>query len=97
MKLVDTQTAKPLILFTLPLGALGAIAARHVPVQMLRLGYGAAMCGLAWLLIRDEPRGKAPNGGAFIAGLISTGVGEATLPALVQRSRFPVPVANRFG
>lgn len=31
--------------------------------------------------------------GAFIAGLISTGVGEATLPTLVRRSRFPVPVA----
>jgi uncharacterized membrane protein YfcA len=33
------------------------------------------------------------GGGAFVAGLISTGVGESTLPALVQRLRFPVPVA----
>lgn len=31
--------------------------------------------------------------GAFVAGLISTGVGEAALPLLVRRSRFPVPVA----
>jgi uncharacterized membrane protein YfcA len=31
--------------------------------------------------------------GAFLTGLISTGVGEATLPTLVRRSRFPVPVA----
>jgi uncharacterized protein len=31
--------------------------------------------------------------GAFVAGLISTGVGEATLPPLVRRSRFPVAVA----
>ena len=31
--------------------------------------------------------------GAFLAGLISTGVGEATLPTLVRRSRVPVPVA----
>ena len=31
--------------------------------------------------------------GAFFAGLISTGVGEATLPGLVRRSHFPVPVA----
>lgn len=31
--------------------------------------------------------------GAILAGLISTGVGEATLPGLVRRSRFPVPVA----
>ncbi len=31
--------------------------------------------------------------GAVMAGLISTGVGEMTLPALVRRSRFPLPVA----
>ncbi|MEJ7754532.1 MAG: sulfite exporter TauE/SafE family protein [Candidatus Limnocylindrales bacterium] len=31
--------------------------------------------------------------GAFFAGLISTGVGEATLPGLVRRSRFPLAVA----
>jgi len=31
--------------------------------------------------------------GAFFAGLISTGVGEATLPGLVRRSRFPIAVA----
>ena len=142
MRLVDIKTAKSIILFTLPLGALGAIAARHVPVQALRIGYGFAMLGLAWLLSRDEPGEKparedpapaivsesdqshppcssgeerdilAANGklysycahglslqrvlsgaGAFLAGLISTGVGEATLPGLVQRSRFPVPIA----
>jgi len=33
------------------------------------------------------------GGGALVAGMISTGVGEATLPPLVRRSRFPVPVA----
>lgn len=33
------------------------------------------------------------GGGALVAGLISTGVGEATLPTLVRRSHFPVPVA----
>jgi uncharacterized membrane protein YfcA len=31
--------------------------------------------------------------GAFFAGLISTGVGEATLPGLVRRSHFPIAVA----
>jgi uncharacterized membrane protein YfcA len=31
--------------------------------------------------------------GGVLAGLISTGVGEATLPTLVRRSRVPVPVA----
>jgi uncharacterized membrane protein YfcA len=142
MRLVDIKTAKSIILFTLPLGALGAIVARHVPAEALRIGYGIAMLVLAWLLLRDEPGGKpvrdipAPaivsqsdqshlpcgpgeernilavngklysycahglalqrvlsGGGAFLAGLISTGVGEATLPGLVQRSRFPVPIA----
>jgi uncharacterized protein len=142
MRLVDLKTAKALILLTLPLGVLGAIAARHVPAEVLRIGYGVAMLGLAGLLLRDKPGGKpavgqpAPaivcesdtshqacglgeqrevraangkvysycahglrlqrvlsGGGAFVAGLISTGVGESTLPALVQRSRFPVPVA----
>jgi uncharacterized membrane protein YfcA len=29
--------------------------------------------------------------GAFLTGLISTGVGELTLPTLVRLSRFPVP------
>jgi uncharacterized membrane protein YfcA len=33
------------------------------------------------------------GGGAVMAGLISTGVGEATLPGLVRRSGFPLPVA----
>lgn len=33
------------------------------------------------------------GGGGLVAGLISTGVGEATLPALVRRSGYPVPVA----
>jgi len=33
------------------------------------------------------------GGGAFLAGLISTGVGEATLPTLIRRSRFPTAVA----
>ncbi len=142
MRLVDIKTAKSIILITLPLAALGAIAARHVPAEALRIGYGIAMLVLAWLLLRDEPGGKpatevpAPaivnesdhshppcgageerdilaatgklyrycahglglqrvlsGAGAVIAGLISTGVGEATLPGLVQRSRFPVPVA----
>jgi uncharacterized membrane protein YfcA len=142
LRLVDVKTAKTIILVTLPLGVLGAIAARHVPVQALRLGYGAAMPGLSWLLLQDhseqKPAGErvtlaatreysseqlpcgpgeereicAANGScyrycarslglqhvlsgadAFLAGLISTGVGEATLPGLIKRSRFPVPVA----
>lgn len=158
MRLVDVQTAKSIILVTLPMGALGAIVARHAPIEALRLGYGVAMLGLAWMLLTskdEEPSGEPLQGttlgsldgsgskqpapllvrdsdtshlhcgrgedreiraasgriyrycahglgaqralsgaGAIVAGLISTGVGEATLPPLVRRSHFPVPVAG---
>lgn len=148
LRLVDVETAKRLIAVTLPLGALGAIVARQVPADAIRIGYGVAMLGLAWMLASfegadeslplarsgsDHPRpatvsasershGPCPDGeprevhaasgrifrfcahglglqrvfsgsGAFLAGLISTGVGEATLPALVRRSHYPVAVA----
>ncbi|MGH3648086.1 MAG: sulfite exporter TauE/SafE family protein [Micromonosporaceae bacterium] len=145
-RLVATATAGRLIAVTLPLGAVGAIASAHAPVQVLRLGYGAAMVVLAFLLVRETkhpaieavPAGPAPGAalatpgepphpgcprglprriaaadgqrfdycahglpgqqvlsgiGAFLAGLISTGVGEATLPGLIRRSRFPATIA----
>lgn len=38
-------------------------------------------------------QGVLSGAGAHMAGLISTGVGEATLPGLVRRSGFPLPVA----
>lgn len=41
----------------------------------------------------DGSQRMLSGAGAFLAGLISTGVGEATLPTLVRRSRLPVPVA----
>ncbi len=140
LRLVDTATARSFIALTLPMGVLGAIAARWAPVQGLRLGYAALMLALAWILltahsgqagddpapavVRESDRSHSPcttgeprelrattgrvyrycahglglqrlisGAGAFVAGLISTGVGEATLPGLVRRSRFPVPVA----
>ncbi|MEX2586682.1 MAG: sulfite exporter TauE/SafE family protein [Actinomycetota bacterium] len=128
MRLVDTVTARLIVPIALPLGALGAVVSRHAPSQGLRLGYGVAMFGLAWVLFRErsrDPGAPVPGdakgqertiesadgrvfryrasglglqrvlsgGGAFVAGLISTGVGEATLPPLVQRSGLPVPVA----
>lgn len=136
--LVDTTTARGLVVITLPAGVLGAVAARWVPADALRIGYGAAMLVLAWVLAsereghtghgahriagcdgvgRPQVDGKVrvvetadgqvyryrasglglqrflSGGGALLAGLISTGVGEATLPGLVRRSGFPVPVA----
>jgi uncharacterized membrane protein YfcA len=140
-RLADLKTARFLIVVTLPLGALGAIAAPRVPEQGLRLGYGVAMVILAGVMVLELRRHAEPAGGiqapvtagpgsvatmpraelrevttrsgdryayharglpgqrvisgvgAFAAGLISTGVGEATMPSLVRRSRFPVPVA----
>ena len=158
LRLVDSATARRLIALTLPLGMLGALASAHAPVEGLRLGYGAAMVGLAVLLVREAnptdatttpssveqeragapacgaapgaplaptvdsahapcPRGTAreltaadghtyvycahglrgqqllSGVGAFFAGMISTGVGEATLPGLVRRSHLPIAVA----
>lgn len=140
MRLADLQTARSLIVVTVPLTIAAAVLAHHAPFTLLRLGYGVAMLGVAWMLFRgDAPRGPrvrcpcvvcesecstedcpekdrrkiqaadgttyrwCPRGlsaqrafsavGAFLTGLISTGIGEATLPSLVRRSRFPVPVA----
>jgi uncharacterized membrane protein YfcA len=142
MHLADLKTARSIVVYTIPLGAAGAVAARYAPGQLIRLGYGLAMLALAWLLVQNEPGRRANEGqpapllvcesdrshkpcglgeqrmihgsrgqvyefcahglglqralsgaGAFVAGMISTGVGEATLPALVRRSRFPVAVA----
>jgi uncharacterized membrane protein YfcA len=140
--LADLKTARMLLVATLPLAIIGAVLAHYAPVTVLRLGYGVAMLGVAWLLFRDSgssgKRASIPcpcvvcesecasedcpsdqrrelrtrdgnvyrwcpyhlgsqrffSGiGAILTGLISTGVGEATLPTLVRRSRFPVPVA----
>jgi len=150
-RLVELKTAKSLILLCLPLGVLGSLVASVVPADLLRIGYGIAMLGLAYVLLQDKQTGKRPSdeptvgagapepaplivcesdqahrncregehrqiraasgkvydfcahglglqralsgGGALVAGMISTGVGEATLPPLVRRSKFPVPVA----
>lgn len=140
LRLADLRTVRTLLMLTAPLGIVGAVLAHAAPVQLLRIAYGVAMLGVAWLLVSGE-RGRpaeracpclfchsecssqscpedqqreirAADGqvfrfcpehlgfqrlfsgtGAFLAGLISTGVGEATLPTLVRRSKFPVPVA----
>ncbi|MEX0699462.1 MAG: TSUP family transporter [Acidimicrobiia bacterium] len=110
---------------TVPLGVVGALAARTAPVSFLRGVYGIVMVGLALVSWQHRPssgvayEGDKPvrtvtaatgdeyrypvprlsgqriasGAGALLAGLISTGVGEATLPGLVRRYRFPVPVA----
>jgi uncharacterized membrane protein YfcA len=140
--LADLRTARTLLVVTLPLAIVGSVLAHHAPATVLRLGYGVAMLGVAWLLFREggTPGKRAsvpcpclvcesecasedcPPGqqrelrthdgkiyrwcpyhlaaqrifsgvGALLTGLISTGVGEATLPTLVRRSQFPVPVA----
>ncbi len=141
-RLADMGAVRTLATVTVPLGILGAVAAHHAPTNLLRIGYGVAMVGVALLLYTGESSGRRAQRykcpcivcesecsygdcpaeqrrrvettddeifqycaegmkgqmvfsgiGAFIAGMISTGVGEATLPLLVRRSRFPVPVA----
>lgn len=143
LRLADLSAVRSLVALTLPAGVLGAVLGEHVPGQWLRIGYGAAMLGVAWLIgstgrktvVRrpdrpcpclvcesecSDPECAGPDrrsvraadgqrydycasgmgwqrvfsgAGAVLAGMISTGVGEATLPTLVRRSRFPVPVA----
>jgi uncharacterized membrane protein YfcA len=55
--LVDTDTARRLALATVPAAVIGSIAARWVPADVLRIGYGAAMVGLAGLLFREPTTG----------------------------------------
>lgn len=143
LRLADLATVRSLVALTLPAGVAGALVGEHIPGQWLRIGYGAAMLGVAWLIGstgRTAPVGRPDRpcpclvcesdfsdpacagpqqrsvrtsdghryeycatgmgaqrafsgAGALLAGMISTGVGEATLPTLVRRSRFPVPVA----
>jgi uncharacterized membrane protein YfcA len=141
--LAEIRTARSLLVVTVPLALAGALLAHQAPATLLRLAYGLAMLGVAWLLFpggerepgrrasvpcpclvcdsecatEDCPEAQrrelhAANGatyrwcprnlgmqrvfsgmGALLTGLISTGVGESTLPTLVRRSRLPVPVA----
>lgn len=143
LRLADLSAVRSLVALTLPAGVLGAVLGEHVPGQWLRIGYDAAMLGVAWLIGStgrktdfrrpdrpcpclvcesecSEPECAGPDrrsvraadgqrydycasgmgwqrvfsgAGAVLTGMISTGVGEATLPTLVRRSRFPVPVA----
>ena len=46
-----------------------------------------------WCAAFERAQRFVSAGGALLAGLISTGVGEATLPLLVRKGRVPVPVA----
>jgi uncharacterized membrane protein YfcA len=63
LRLADLRTARALVEITLPLGALGAILAHYVPAQVLRIGYGIAMFGVASLLARGN-EGRQATGPA---------------------------------
>ncbi len=99
MRLVDVVTARRIIAVTLPLGSAGALVAksgraqRDCPDGESRLVRAASGTEYEFCAHGLGLQRALSGGGAFIAGLISTGVGEATLPPLVRRSRFPAPVA----
>ncbi len=128
-KLIDWKLATALIYFALPAGVFGALIARQVPAQALKITYGLAMFGLAYLLFKhvdldraemvcggehggDERTVTSSSGetydycvhdlgvskslsvvGGTATGMISTGIGETTLPTLIRRVRMPVAVA----
>ncbi|KUO14284.1 TSUP family transporter [Streptomyces dysideae] len=50
MRLVDVRTVRSIVVVTVPLGVVGAVAARHVPALWLRIGYGVVMVVLAVVL-----------------------------------------------
>lgn len=59
MRLADVETAKSLIVVTLPFGVVGAVLAHRAPAQALRLGYSVAMLGVAWVISHGEPGRRA--------------------------------------
>ena len=67
----------------------------HPPCPMGTARQVTAADGTTYVYCAHGLRGQQLRSGigAFFAGLISTGVGEATLPGLVRRSRFPIAVA----
>jgi uncharacterized protein len=95
LRLVDLGTAWRLVAVTLPLGMLGAIASAQAPCPRRAGPRVTARDGRQFTFCAHGIPGQQvlSGAGAFFAGLISTGVGEATLPGLVRRSRFPIAVA----
>ncbi len=71
------------------------IDSAHPPCPLGTARQVAAADGTTYVYCAHGLRGQQllSGIGAFFAGLISTGVGEATLPGLVRRSRFPIAVA----
>jgi uncharacterized membrane protein YfcA len=67
--LVDTRTAWTIVKVALPLAVLGSLLARAAPEQLLRLGYGIAMLGLAYLLLRARHAVHAPEAMLQAAGV----------------------------
>lgn len=72
-----------------------SVGSAHPPCPAGTARYVTTTDGTEYLYCAHGLRGQQllSGIGAFFAGLISTGVGEATLPGLVRRSHFPVAVA----
>jgi uncharacterized membrane protein YfcA len=74
-RLIDKQTAKATGVVALPLAVAGALPARQAPQQLLRLGFGLAMLGLAHLLLRESATPDAPEHLQQLAGSAVTAAG----------------------
>ncbi|MDH5241505.1 MAG: TSUP family transporter [Gammaproteobacteria bacterium] len=102
-KLINFGLAKPFLGIAVPIAILGAIAANHVPGQVLIAGYAGLVLVLAFFLIFHEKqhvehatlsRGNniATATGAFMTGMVSVGIGEVIVSQLTKRG-IPVGVA----
>jgi uncharacterized membrane protein YfcA len=70
-RLADIRTVRTLVTVTVPLGILGAVIAHHAPINLLRIGYGVAMIGVAFLLYTGESSGRRPEGSSAHALSVS--------------------------
>src|SRR5665811_1391574 len=62
-RLVDWKTVSALAMVTVPLGVVGALAARSAPVYLLQGVYGIVMVGLAVVLWQHRSSSRVPHEG----------------------------------
>jgi len=105
--LVRWDVVRGVGMVSVPAAILGAVVAPRVPVPAFRLLFAAGLIATAPLLLRPRPIGPQPTGGrlslpqmglaggigGLFTGIVSAGVGEATIPVLSRRG-LPMPVVS---